>query len=877
MDSEFGSFEDYFRRSACGKCSCTQKCETCENNDHKEFLFRDYDNIKRKVTRIAGADSYWIYQEIINGHPERIIGLIFEFIKQKDPITKKSILDRLKLSPEEQYILLYAAYLHDLAKAFPCLRIDNITGPLNLDQIKKIESYHAFDIFRILMFHIFIQHSSALKNGFNLQTMLDLWKFFEFLPTKEQKHQNDREKLIKSIALICGMHKSLTLEAEQKMKDRMEKFLRNDPYREEEDKVGENPEVSWSNDFTEINVENLRIDLLAALLKLGDCFDISVKRINEQKLANVEAGFSTIENAQVLTKWYQFAFVKEEVKPEINGNELRIVVKYSIPRYLENKSFAFFRKLAEEKDFRDLTYLKIIEYYLNNKDIRQFNIARFREYISKKYKNDQELKNTLTITAKYRVKKNGKDVLPSIMEYVDKLLEKSSREVKRPLIEVKFFPGNDASPSRQYPTSKEVLYILALFYRFPTESFELSQIKEKTGIKIDKIDVICKKLETEGYLKQEKDEYKKAPNKDKDKIIEEIMEEYRRNPYGLKIKGEEIELFGEFMPLENITKGDIIQTGIPGLDNVLSQRGENGGITSDSCILVKGSPGTGKTTLGMQTLIYNDELNCLYLSFEEDIKQLEKDFKDFEWDLNTLKIRSLAFLRKEKGPAEIFERLVKIIDEVNPDLIVIDSISRFREFSKESASRKILTDFISILKIRHITAIFIGEEVKNGYEFEEYLVDGLIEIQSDESGRYLMIRKTRGQGNVEGKHSYKIYDKKSMPKDLDFKPGINVFPNMKTYLGLLKQEKSPERPISISSGTKGLDDILPVDKGLGGFIPGESITVVGCPGTGKTLIGLQFLKAGAGRDNRRLKEKSLWISFEGNQEQLEKSIANFEK
>ncbi|WP_158059683.1 ATPase domain-containing protein [Halorussus halophilus] len=50
-------------------------------------------------------------------------------------------------------------------------------------------------------------------------------------------------------------------------------------------------------------------------------------------------------------------------------------------------------------------------------------------------------------------------------------------------------------------------------------------------------------------------------------------------------------------------------------------------------------------------------------------------------------------------------------------------------------------------------------------------------------------------------------------------------------------EGSPQR---ISAGTTGLDDVL-----CGGFIPGRGYLVRGEPGTGKTLLGINYLLAGA--------------------------------
>ena len=56
----------------------------------------------------------------------------------------------------------------------------------------------------------------------------------------------------------------------------------------------------------------------------------------------------------------------------------------------------------------------------------------------------------------------------------------------------------------------------------------------------------------------------------------------------------------------------------------------------------------------------------------------------------------------------------------------------------------------------------------------------------------------------------------------------------------------------LSTGVAGIDEILG-----GGFIPGRAYLVRGGPGTGKTMLGLHFLAAGAARD-----ERTLFISLE---------------
>jgi len=57
-------------------------------------------------------------------------------------------------------------------------------------------------------------------------------------------------------------------------------------------------------------------------------------------------------------------------------------------------------------------------------------------------------------------------------------------------------------------------------------------------------------------------------------------------------------------------------------------------------------------------------------------------------------------------------------------------------------------------------------------------------------------------------------------------------------------EVNPER---LGSGVPGLDEVLD-----GGFLPGRSYLVLGTPGTGKTILALQWLREGLSRGERVL-------------------------
>jgi len=69
----------------------------------------------------------------------------------------------------------------------------------------------------------------------------------------------------------------------------------------------------------------------------------------------------------------------------------------------------------------------------------------------------------------------------------------------------------------------------------------------------------------------------------------------------------------------------------------------------------------------------------------------------------------------------------------------------------------------------------------------------------------------------------------------------------------------------VSSGVKGLDEILG-----GGFPKGRMILAVGSPGSGKTILAIQFLRAGAVAG-----ERSIYITFDEKPEQVKENVSEF--
>src|SRR4051812_40851194 len=84
---------------------------------------------------------------------------------------------------------------------------------------------------------------------------------------------------------------------------------------------------------------------------------------------------------------------------------------------------------------------------------------------------------------------------------------------------------------------------------------------------------------------------------------------------------------------------DRLSTGIPGLDDILA-----GGLTPQRLYLVEGSPGAGKTTLGLQFLLEGRAKGeqGLYITLSETTEELIAVGQSHGWDITDLPIFELA-------------------------------------------------------------------------------------------------------------------------------------------------------------------------------------------------------------------------------------------
>jgi len=213
-----------------------------------------------------------------------------------------------------------------------------------------------------------------------------------------------------------------------------------------------------------------------------------------------------------------------------------------------------------------------------------------------------------------------------------------------------------------------------------------------------------------------------------------------------------------------------VKTGIVGLDEMLS-----GGLFEGSTTLVRGAPGTGKTTLGMQFLysgITREDERGLLISFEEFPSSLHRDALSLGWDLRQLekaeKLRLIftsprIFLSSLQSPTSPLNRTIQ---EWDVRRVVLDSMSHFTRISRDPRElREIYNNVINGLKREGITTILTSEESGTSLSVEEqgrlsFIVDNIIllryvEIDSTMQ-RAILILKTRGSDHAKEIRHFEI-------------------------------------------------------------------------------------------------------------------------
>ena len=210
--------------------------------------------------------------------------------------------------------------------------------------------------------------------------------------------------------------------------------------------------------------------------------------------------------------------------------------------------------------------------------------------------------------------------------------------------------------------------------------------------------------------------------------------------------------------LSHEVSSERISTGIAQLDAMLGDKGYFRG----SSILVSGTAGTGKTSLGahfVRTTCLRGE-RVLYFSLEESPAQIMRNMSSIGIDLAPLvKKGTLLFhaMRPTFTGLEMhLATMIKLVKDFKPTAVVVDPINSFISPENAIEAKSLAMRLIDYLKLQNITAFFTtltsgGSALEHTDVFISSLIDTWLLLRDIEIGgernRGIYVLKSRGMAH----------------------------------------------------------------------------------------------------------------------------------
>ncbi|MDA3942809.1 MAG: DNA repair protein RadA [Bacteroidetes bacterium] len=196
------------------------------------------------------------------------------------------------------------------------------------------------------------------------------------------------------------------------------------------------------------------------------------------------------------------------------------------------------------------------------------------------------------------------------------------------------------------------------------------------------------------------------------------------------------------LPVQEIssTKIDRMDMGYAELNRVLG-----GGLVPGSLVLIGGEPGIGKSTLMLQVALQLSEVKVLYISGEESQQQLKMR-------ADRVGIRNQScYILTETDTQEI----VRHFKEIQPDMVVIDSIQTLQSPGLEATAgsisqiRETAAEMNKLAKSFQVPVFLIGHITKDGSiagpKILEHMVDTVIQFEGDRHYGFRILRAIKNR------------------------------------------------------------------------------------------------------------------------------------
>lgn len=243
---------------------------------------------------------------------------------------------------------------------------------------------------------------------------------------------------------------------------------------------------------------------------------------------------------------------------------------------------------------------------------------------------------------------------------------------------------------------------------------------------------------------------------------------------------------------------DRVPTGIKGLDELLG-----GGFPEGRCILVVGSPGSGKTTFALQYLAHGAALGeaGLYVTMDEHPEHVKQNVRSYNWDIDDLEKKGKLLVvdasgigrasQKQEDPlsvepvsegptfSDLLRTVSKVVEGENVRRIALDPVtSLMLRYSEHVKRRKATVAFFDTLVASGATSVVTSELrtslMDRRFQLEEFLSHGVV-----------VLHTLMHEGNVV--RAVQIEKMRGIAHDTQIRPyqfgssGLEVFPRDKVF------------------------------------------------------------------------------------------------
>jgi circadian clock protein KaiC len=280
-------------------------------------------------------------------------------------------------------------------------------------------------------------------------------------------------------------------------------------------------------------------------------------------------------------------------------------------------------------------------------------------------------------------------------------------------------------------------------------------------------------------------------------------------------------------------------TGIKGLDIILG-----GGLTPERLYLIEGTPGTGKTTLGLGFLLAGARIGekGLYITLSETENELRAVSKTHGWSLDAIELFEMVpevgygadqeqslLHPSEVELGETVRSIIAKVEESRPTRVVLDSLSELRLLAQSSIRyRRQILALKHFFTTRQCTVLVLDDKSDEAGDLQLHsIAHGVISLEQTLSGfgaqrRRLHVVKMRGLRYSGGYHDFGIEP-----------GGLCVYPRL-----IAADHPGNYDDALVSTGSEPLDSLLG-----GGLARGTATLLSGPAGIGKTTTCVQSMVA----------------------------------